>query len=192
MYSYVFIQDKFGNRNWYLIIDEVNEISIEKAFSLWVENSTREVLNGRRGLTLEFILDNGALYKCKMIESINCGYILLVNKYGGYQILTDEHTILKRVTQKYFPTINEEFLNGILKSNGDFLKCEYGHHYEIVQELSDEDENCIVISHDDLGKNSSIFIEGKITKAQKKFLIENVVKLDYKHIEQLKAQSILT
>ena len=187
MYCYVLVEEN-NKRAWWLSINKKNRdfICIDKAVSMWVENSTRQLINKRRGLSIDFILDNSALYKINLINLINEGHTVLVNSCGGYHILSSKATILKEVYQETFPILNKEILNGILRANGEFLKCEYGHHYEIARKLPKNETNYISISYDNIGNNSSLFIEGHITESQKKFIRENIEKLNSIHIEEFK------
>lgn len=183
MFTYILEKDKLGNRAWFLKIIDYD--SIEKAVSIWIESSTRQLINGRMGLSVDFIIENSVSYKLKLKKLFDEGEIVLVNKAGGYHLLTESSTILKEIKDKFFPEIHKDFLNGILKGNGEFLKCEYGHHYEIAKEITKDEANYIVISHDDIGSNSSLFIAGEITKEQKQFIKENIEKFDNSHISEL-------
>lgn len=190
-YSYVLIQDETNNRNWYMILREYSEEAVIKAVGLWKESAISQMLNGRKGLTLELI--EKMTWKCidDTIHWLNEGRTLLVNRNGGHMFLMDTHVIIKEVKNYTFPISDNDFINGLLSPEGVFIPCEYGHHCEIAQNIEDDSNLYISISHDPIGDNSAIFIGCSVTEAQKKFLISNLERLDHIHIKTLKNKKII-
>lgn len=79
-------------------------------------------------------------------------------------------------------------ITGILRPNGKFVDCNYGNHCAIAIEIPEEEgEFCIYLSssYESLNNydNSTIYFSETVTKAQLKWLMMNIDKLDKKQYE---------
>lgn len=168
-YSYVLLQNEDNTQNWYMILREYDQQAIAKSVELWKESAISQMLNGRKGLILDFI-DKMVWQNIQdKIRYLNSEKILLINRLGGHMFLEGNHIILKEIKSNKFPILENDYINGLLSPEGEFIPCEYGHHYEIAQAIEDNDNKYISISHDNIGNNSSIFVGKSVTDKQKEF-----------------------
>lgn len=191
MYPYVYIQNQYDDRNWYLIIRENDEELLSKSIELWEDSAIKQLLNGRAGLSVAFIAQGKVKCIESRFDSLNEGEILLINRNGGHMFLSDSLIILKEVKANSFPIDENNYINGILSPDGVFKDCDYGHHYEITQGVEDDENQYITISQDEMLKTSSIFIGDNITDKQKDFLLEHLSNLSSDCIQVLKSKNIL-
>ena len=190
-YSYVLLQNEDNTQNWYMILREYEQQAIAKSVELWKESAISQMLNGRKGLTLDFI-DKMVWQNIQdKIRYLNSEKILLINRLGGHMFLEGNHIILKEIKSNKFPILENDYINGLLSPEGEFIPCEYGHHYEIAQAIEDNDNKYISISHDNIGNNSSIFVGKSVTDKQKEFFKNNLDRLDCVHIKMLKNKNII-
>jgi hypothetical protein len=190
-YSYLLIQDVEGMQNWYMVLREYKKESVAKAVLMWKESAISQMLNGRKGLTLEFINKMVEQNIEDKIRYLNEGKILLINRLGGHMFLEKNHIVLKEIESHTFPVLDNDYINGLLSPEGDFIDCEYGHHHEIAKEIDDNENRYISISHDHIGNNSAIFICDNVTDEQKEFLTSNLHRLDSVHIKMLRQKAII-
>ncbi|HHQ4326859.1 TPA: hypothetical protein ACSQRE_000137 [Clostridium perfringens] len=190
MNEYVLVQNEFGEKIWYLLINDIK--ALYRAADIKETSSVTQYLNDRRGLNIEFMKKNSIKYVQNIAKYINMGHIVIVNSVGGYRFLDEKLTILKRKFDTSHPINSTERLNGILLENGVFKSCEYGQHKELIRELKGIKPPYVVISYDSIGENSSIFIEGTLTEEQRVFLKDNIENLHKVHIDELYNSSILT
>ena len=70
-------------------------------------------------------------------------------------------------------------LTGILRPNGEFLKCSYGNHGVIAKKIPVEEEmTCIYFSGKHNRTNSLLYLNDEITIAQLKWIMKNIDSLD--------------
>lgn len=184
MNDYVLLMDSYGNKEWYLLFNEKVFSKSIKSIDASIESLVREAINNKN-IKIGSHLGGFAVkaHKSKL-KCFNEGKTVIVNSLGGWRFITDE-IILKKIESNYFPQLNTDYLNGILKDNGKFIECDYGHHVDIINEIQSPDESYIAISNDINGRNSSLFINNNITEAQKEFLIKNIEKLNKAQIDML-------
>lgn len=187
---YVLIE-KDCEKFWAMIIEKVDEGLIDSAMERWQESLINQLLDGRRGLTIDLINKFVAENTIKFKNFLKEGHIILINEMGGYQFLEDNMTILKRGEFNYFPKINEHYINGILTQDGKLIRCNYGHHYEITQDIKDDNNSYISISTDTNGDNSAIFIGDTVTENQINFIIDNLEGFNKNQLKILKQKKII-
>ena len=185
---YKLIQGRFGQRAWFLYVDNkdyelLNEICELQAFNrgkLYLEG--KKIVNPNDLISLN---ENSSL--ARYIKYLDEGHILLFNHNLGFQFLDKEHhIILKETKSSKFPDMDLNYLNGMITPDGKFLDCEYGFHWKLIETLENKDDIYVIISTDKVGDNSSVYLPNPITKEQISFLNENKHKLDIKQIEAIK------
>lgn len=191
MYPYVYIQDESDNRNWYLIIRELDTKLMTKAVEIWEDSIVKQMMNGRRGLTLDLIAKLKNEYIKNTFKWINDGNILLVNKQGGCMFLEDNHIVINEIICDSFPIDGGDYFNGILSPDGVFTPCDFGSHYKITQNIKDDNNEYITISQDKVTESFAIFISDTITEKQKSFLKEHLNNLSPDCIKILNQKEII-
>lgn len=192
--KFVYIQNNLGLRNWMILLNEINYDELDKLEDIRVSVLTRKSLSSNdRGLGLDSVMKYTSNYKSNLVKHIEEGKTLLINQSGAFRFLTSEDIILDSVEGNYFPKESNELICGMISPKGDFLRCNYGEHYKLANKLSEEadKDDYVIISYDEIGHNSSIYIPQKLSECQKNFIKENKSKIDSKSILKLKEYNIL-
>lgn len=189
MNTYVLVEGKNLETNWYELLDEKNEDKIERLASKFSKGMAHQFLNGRKELDSERMDKFLWQFISNIYEYLRNGKVLLFNQVGGMMFLDDNIRIIKTIEDTSFPYHKENFgLSGWLTPNGEFYKCEHGEHWKFANEYLNHDKDGLqelqYISMGSIGydfeKSSHLFMpRDGLTEEQ-----NNWFKTNYKYLDE--------